>query len=105
MAETKQIAFTHKEIVEALLKQQGIHEGIWTLSVEFGLGAANIRASDDSLLPAAIIPVVKIGIQRAERVNNLSVDAAQVNPVAEAPKKTITRAVRRESKARRSKSA
>ena len=100
MAETKQIAFTHKEVVEALLKQQGIHEGIWSLYVEFGLGAANVGQSDDNLLPTAIIPVVKIGLQKADKVNNLSVDAAQVNRVAETPKKTTRRAAKRESKAK-----
>lgn len=100
MAETKQIAFTHKEVVEALLKQQGIHEGIWSLYVEFGLGAVNVGGSEDSVLPAAIIPVVKIGIQKADKVNNLSVDAAQVNLVAETSKKTTKRAAKRESKAK-----
>ena len=33
-----------------------------------------------------------------DKVNNLSVDAAQVNLVAETPKKTIKRAAKRESK-------
>jgi hypothetical protein len=87
MAETKQIVFTHKEVVEALLKQQGIHEGIWSLYVKFGLGAVNVGGSEDSVLPAAIIPVIKIGIQKADKINNLSVDAAQVSLVAETPKK------------------
>jgi hypothetical protein len=100
MAETKQIVFTHKEVVEALLKQQGIHEGIWSLYVEFGLGALNVGASEDSLLPAAVIPITKIGIQKADKVNSLSVDAAQVNLVAETPKKTTRRAAKRESKAK-----
>jgi hypothetical protein len=100
MAETKQIAFTHKEVVEALLKQQGIHEGIWSLYVEFGLGAVNVGASEDSLLPAAVIPVLKIGLQKADKVNSLSVDAARVNPRVLAPKKTTRRAAKRESKAK-----
>ena len=99
MAETEKIAFTHKEVVGALLKQQGIHEGIWSLYVEFGLGAVNVGPSDGSLLPAAVIPVLKIGIQKADKVNSLSVDAAQVNPVVETPKKTTKRAAKMESKA------
>jgi hypothetical protein len=88
MVETKQIAFTHKEVVKALLKQHSIHEGIWSLYVEFGLGAANVGQSDDNLLPTAIIPVVKIGLQKADKVNNLSVDATEVNPVPGPSKRT-----------------
>lgn len=81
MAEIKQIGFTHKEIVEALVRQQGLHDGIWGLYVEFGIQAANVNFQPgDDLLPAAIVPIVKIGLQRFNEVNALSVDAAAVNP-------------------------
>lgn len=80
MAESTQIVFKHKEVVEALLKRQGIHEGIWGLYVRFGIQGANIGQSDADLVPAAIIPILEIGLQRFKEVNNLSVDAAEVNP-------------------------
>jgi hypothetical protein len=82
MAEADQYNFPYKEIVEALVKKQGLHEGLWALRVEFGLSAINVRTIEGSTdgMPAAIIPVVKIGIQRATELNNLSVDAAVVNP-------------------------
>jgi hypothetical protein len=80
MAETRQIAFKHTEIVEMMLKKQDIHEGIWGLFVKFGLQATNVGADDRSLMPAAIVPLLEIGLQRFEKLNNLSVDAAQVNP-------------------------
>ena len=44
MAEVSQFKFDHKEVVEALIKKQGLHEGIWQLSIEFGFGAAIIGA-------------------------------------------------------------
>jgi len=92
MAESKAIIFNFKEIAEALVKKQGIHEGIWGIYVEFGISAANINASDDpdkqkTLLPAAIIPVLKFGIQPFADETNLSVDASKVNPVPTASKK------------------
>jgi len=50
--------------------------------------ASNVGPSEAALMPAAIIPVLEIGLQKFEKVTNLSVDAAQVNPrVAEAATK------------------
>jgi len=82
MAEATKYEFSHKEVVEALLKQQGLHEGIWGLHVEFGIGAANVGPSPDDLNPAAIIPVVSIGLQKANELTSISVDASVVNPVS-----------------------
>ena len=80
MAESTLVVFTHKEVVEALLKKQGIHEGIWGLYVRFGIRGANLGASDSDLMPAAIVPVLQIGLQKFEKENNISVDAAKANP-------------------------
>jgi hypothetical protein len=80
MPETSQIIFSHKEVVEALIKQQDIHEGIWTLLLQFGIQGANVALGSPNLVPAAIVPVVGIGLQKADQVTNMSVDAAIVNP-------------------------
>jgi hypothetical protein len=90
MPEATMISFSHKEVAEALLKRQDIHEGLWGIYIEFGFGAANIGQgpSDPNLLPAAIIPVTKIGIQKFAEANNLTVDAAEVNPLTKKTNKT-----------------
>jgi hypothetical protein len=80
MPEIGNIIFSYKEVVTALLKAQGIHEGLWALFVRFGLNAANIGPNDEELRPAAIIPILEIGLQKAEKVSNIAVDAAKVNP-------------------------
>ncbi len=80
MPETSQLTFTFKEIVTALLKSQDIHEGIWGLFVNFGLSASNIGPNEAELKPAAVIPVLNLGLQKFEKETNLSVDAAKVNP-------------------------
>jgi hypothetical protein len=80
MGEPSQITFSYKEVVEALVKKQGIHEGIWGLFIKFGISASNIGANHDDVKPAAIIPVLEIGLQKFEKENNISVDAAKVNP-------------------------
>ncbi|HEV1285562.1 MAG TPA: hypothetical protein VNU44_09630 [Bryobacteraceae bacterium] len=82
MAEATQIMFSHKELVEMMIKKQELHEGIWALSVRFGMQATSFGTSQDGsdVLPTALIPVVEIGINRAEKENNISVDASRVNP-------------------------
>lgn len=80
MPETGQIIFSYKEVVEALLKMHGIREGIWGLFIRFGLSAANIGPTDTELQPAAIIPLLQIGLQRMDKESNIAVDAAKVNP-------------------------
>ncbi len=81
MAESTQIVFSYKEVAEALLKTQNIHDGIWGIFIKFGIAAANVGPTPDTLSPAAIVPVLQIGLQKFEEENNLSVNAATVNPV------------------------
>jgi hypothetical protein len=80
MPETSQIAFSFHEVVTALVKANNIHDGIWGLFVRFGISAANIGATDTEIQPAAIIPILQIGLQRMEKESNIAVDAAKVNP-------------------------
>jgi len=81
MPEKNQIAFNYKEVAEALIRQENIHEGIWSLYIVFGIQGANIGPTPGSeLVPAAIVPVLKIGLQKADKESNLAVDAAIVNP-------------------------
>lgn len=80
MAEPEKYVFTYREVAEALVKQQDIHEGVWSIYVEFGLAGANTGPSDDQLLPTAIVPIVRMGLVRVPKENALSVDATVVNP-------------------------
>jgi hypothetical protein len=80
MAEVTQYMYKLKELAVLLLKDQKIHEGHWQLAVNFGFGAANIGQSEAELAPAAVVPVLAIGIQRFPEKTPMSVDAAEVNP-------------------------
>jgi hypothetical protein len=81
MAETKVYTFDYKEVIEALIKKQDIHEGLWVIYMEFGLGGGHVPGPvEDSTVPAAIVPVLKIGIQRSDKPSAGTVDAAEVNP-------------------------
>ncbi len=80
MAEATQYHFSHQELVTALIKAQGIHEGIWSLSVEFGFGAGNAGPNDKELLPTGMISIQRMGLTRVTVLSNMAVDAAEVNP-------------------------
>lgn len=86
MAQAQQYIFTYKEIAKALVKDQNIHEGLWGLYVEFGIGAANIGVTPEGtdVMPAAVVPLHKLGLQKFDEANNMTVDAAEVNPASKA---------------------
>jgi hypothetical protein len=87
-AEAKVYTFSIEEVVEALVKKEQIHEGIWGIYIEFGFGVANVPTSAEatSFRPAVINSVNKMGIQRFDSpIGNLTVDASKVNPEAPQP--------------------
>jgi len=81
MGESAMYVFTYRELAEVLVKRQGIHEGLWGVYVKFTFGAANMADPNGMLMPSAISGIQEIGIQRFDQANNLTVDAAHVNPV------------------------
>lgn len=76
------IMFSHKEMVEILIKKAGLHEGIWMLSIDFQIGVSNVSRPEDAgqLKPAVLTLVEKIGLSSTDSENSLSLDAAKVNP-------------------------
>jgi hypothetical protein len=79
MAKATQFDFSYKEVVEALIRHQGLHEGIWSLNLNFGITAGNF-SQGETFMPAAIVPVAKIGLLQVPEVNPLAVDASIMNP-------------------------
>lgn len=80
MAEVTQISFKHTEVVELLIKKQGLREGVWGLFFKFGLGAANLGQTETEITPSAIVGVLEIGLQKFEKESSIALDAARVNP-------------------------
>jgi hypothetical protein len=81
MPTSDRYTFPFDELVEMLAKKAGVTEGRWVLSVEFGIGAVNLSAEPDSgvFRPAAVVPIVGIGIQRVDEsvpATNLIFDAS-----------------------------
>lgn len=87
MPETKNYLWDYKELATMLVKDAGVHEGFWGIYLEFTLQGANVptMADPNTLLPAAVVFVQRVGLQRFDKPNNLTVDAANVNPASAAP--------------------
>lgn len=84
MPEVPQYVFTHHEVIEALIKAAGVHEGQWILMFQMGMTAGQVGPPTDRN-PGVTIMIQKVGIQRAPAgstpANSVMVDAAKVNPV------------------------
>lgn len=86
MAEISQFTFDLREVIQALIVKQNLHEGIWTIGVEFGMGAGNVGVSQEEVFPSAFVQVKKLGLIRAPEEGALALDAAKINPFRKASK-------------------
>jgi hypothetical protein len=78
MATPKQFTMSLKEVAEVLIRHVGATTGNWGVYVKFGLGATNLANQTGELHPAALVPVLELGVQEFPEPNSLTVDAAEV---------------------------
>lgn len=72
--------YSLRELTEILLKTEGIHEGLYNLSIEMMFAVGAVGPSPEKTIPGASIGISKIGISMADKVGPHTVDAAEVNP-------------------------
>jgi len=84
MPEVNQYTFKHQEVLEALIKKAGLHEGKWQLAFTFGLSPLNMGPSPEQIVPGAAIGIMSVGLLKAqaESPEALVADAAVVNPAS-----------------------
>lgn len=81
MAEVSQYIFSHRELAEALIRKQDLHEGIWAVVFQFALAGANVPAAPGGdIVPSVIIPILHVGLQKTDTESPIAVDATKVNP-------------------------
>jgi hypothetical protein len=84
MAEVTQFTFDLRELTTALIKQQGLHEGLWLIAFEFGMGAGIIGPTPEDARPTGFFQVVKVQLVKQTQIPvphpQLTVNAAEVNP-------------------------
>lgn len=80
--------FSHRELVELMLKAADVHEGKWVLTVQLGVGTGNVGPSPTEVYPGVTIQFQKVGIQRLLEgavEGTITIDAAVVNPPKSEP--------------------
>ena len=84
MPELTRMTFKYQDVLEALIKQAGLHEGRWQLIMTFGLAGMNMGPNNSEIVPGAAVAVTSISLQKAtaESPSALTVDAAKVNPAS-----------------------
>ena len=93
MADATQYLLKLEEVVELIIKEVGIHEGLWAVSVGMQMGAGNFGPTPDQQFPGVAVTLANIGIQKVdEQVAALSpsrvIDAAKVNPKSNGKRKS-----------------
>jgi hypothetical protein len=68
---------SHQEVVKAIIIDQDIHEGLWTLNINFNVEASHAPRVPD---PSLTVTIKGIGIMRALLTDPFAVDAALINP-------------------------
>ncbi len=65
-----------------MIRKQELHEGIWSLAFQLALAGANVAPPPPGtgIVPAAIIPILSVGLQKADKESEIALDAAKVNP-------------------------
>jgi len=76
----EQISVELSEVIVALMQHLGLHEGIWGLNVEFGMGVGNFGTSKEEARPSAFVQVLKLGLAHTKIEGPLALDASKVNP-------------------------
>jgi len=86
MPEVSELTWTHKELIELMIKAANIHDGRWMIELKLSFTPMNSGPSESQISPGVIVGVTGIGIHRElpGAPSALVVDAAEVNP---APKR------------------
>lgn len=79
---TSQHKYSIEDLLSALLRDRGIHEGHWALNIEFSATGAAVKPQDNPArtLPGLIVSVNSATLICAESTAPGAVDAASVNP-------------------------
>jgi hypothetical protein len=79
---SNEYTLSHQDVVKAIIIDQDIHEGFWTLNVNFNVAASHGPRVPD---PSLTVTIKGIGIMRAPPTDPFAIDAALVNPNSPRP--------------------
>jgi len=76
-----------RELSELLVKHYGLHEGTYSLWVEFAIGTGPIGPNKEKLMPGVMVGVARVGLIPADSSEPATVDAGIVNRKRQSRKK------------------
>lgn len=80
MPETREVDFSHGELVQLMLEKQGITDGYWSINLRFTMSAGNLGGPHPrgaQVAPGVVITVDHIGIVKVEQpLPGLTIDAS-----------------------------
>jgi hypothetical protein len=91
VAEPTQFSFDLKEVTAVLIKAQGVHEGTWSVALEFVFTAGVFGVAPTESKPGALFQVNKFQLVRhpeGSEAPPFAVDAGKVNPAPAESKTT-----------------
>jgi hypothetical protein len=80
---------TYQQLTEILIKHHGLHEGHYALRVEFQFGVG-MAGPPQETVPSVIAGLKGIGLSKATKPTEHTVDASVVNPVVGNVRKAAT---------------
>jgi len=87
--EQSQIAqYSLSEIAGLIIRDKGIHEGLYDLSIEFQFAAGSVGPAPELSFPGAMMGISRIGLVKSPKSGQHTVDAAIVNPKRSTRKKS-----------------
>ena len=81
-----------RQLTELLIREHGLHEGSFELSVQFDLAVGVFGLGPAGPLPGVMAMLRSIALSRAGTASPLAVDAAVANPATKPIKKRTGRA-------------
>jgi hypothetical protein len=77
MENVSQYQFDLIEVGKLLLKKQGVNDGLWSVGVQFALGAVNAGPDPTKVMPSMLVSVEKVMLTKATEMTPLTIDAAK----------------------------
>jgi hypothetical protein len=82
--DTPPIALSLQEVGALLVRHYGLRDGLWDVAIELQAAIGQFGLPPNDVLPGAMFRISRIGLSKAAQVGPLTVNAAEINPLAAA---------------------
>jgi hypothetical protein len=79
-----------KELTEILIKHYDYREGFFEVGIQFNIAVGSVGPDPSQIAPGAVLTVAGVGLSNCHPSSPLGVNAAEVNPLLNSPKKAAS---------------